>query len=74
MENLETVSTDDLLAELQKRFMPLVFIGEPLANKERPTKLMTRVLHRGDYRMCLGMADMVKHFILTQRIRGDKIK
>lgn len=40
MTDLETAPTDDLLDELSKRFEPFIFIGEPLANREPPSKVL----------------------------------
>lgn len=69
MNDLELVSTDDLLDEIMKRFDHVVFIGRKDGAEE------PNVYHRrwaGDYHTCIGLSHDMQDRILSDLIEIEE--
>jgi len=61
MADLELISTDDLLAEVSKRYSHFVFTGIQEYNEDQN---QTCVIYTGDLLKCMGILDYAKWRII----------
>lgn len=66
---IELIPSDDLIEELMSRYDDVIFCGRQIKDTQDNTHRVRQ--YKGDFEVCIGLAEEVKHQIIAEVWKND---